>query len=108
MKVDTDTAGASEVVCWSFKGKDGPMGSGAVCIAGQQQTVSCVQAFPGENAVIVGFYDGTVVLAEIKENSDAVLLRNATDAEVTAIAFSETGTHLLVGDAGGDILSLNL
>lgn len=102
------TSGASEVICWSFKGKDGPMGTGAVCVAGRQQMVSYVQAFPDENAVIAGFHDGTVMLSEITDEADAVVLRGATDAEVTTISFTETGSHLLVGDAQGEILWLKI
>lgn len=102
------TSGGSEVICWSFKGKDGPMGTGAVCVAGRQQIVSCVQAFPKENAVIAGFHDGTVILSEIKNEADAVVLRDATDVEVTTIAFTETGSHLIIGDARGEILWFKL
>ena len=39
------TSGASEAVCWPFKGKDGPMGKGPICVAGRKQIVSCVQGF---------------------------------------------------------------
>ena len=93
------TSGASEAVCWPFKGKDGPMGKGPICVAGRKQIVSCVQGFPDVNGVLAGFHDGTVVLSQIKPESDAVVLRNATGVEVTAIAVTETGSHLLIGDA---------
>ena len=98
------TAGASEAVCWPFKGKDGPMGKGPICVAGRKQIVSCVQGFPHENALLAGFHDGTVVLSQIKFDSDAVVLRNATDVEVTAIAVTETWSILLIVEAEGDIL----
>ena len=98
------TSGASEAVCWPFKGKDGPMGKGPICVAGRKQIVSCVQGFPDVNGVLVGFYDGTVVLSQIKPESDAVVLRNATGVEVTAIGVTETGSHLLIGDAEGELL----
>ncbi|MEG3593743.1 MAG: WD40 repeat domain-containing protein [Pseudomonadota bacterium] len=98
------TSGASEAVCWPFKGKDGPMGKGPICVAGRKQIVSCVQGFPDVNGVLAGFHDGTVVLSQIKPESDAVVLRNATGVEVTAIAVTETGSHILIGDAEGEIL----
>ena len=56
--------------------------------------VSCVQGFPDVNGVLAGFHDGTVVLSQIKPESDAVVLRNATGVEVTAIAVTETGSRI--------------
>ncbi|MBU25837.1 MAG: hypothetical protein CMD99_07380 [Gammaproteobacteria bacterium] len=98
------TSGANEVVCWPFKGKDGPMGKYPICVAERKQIVSCVEGFPNVNALLAGFHDGTVVLTEIKHESIPVVLRDAKDVEVTAIAVTETGSDLLIGDAEGEIL----
>lgn len=99
------TSGADEAICWPFDGKSGPLGRKPVCVAyGGEQMATCVQAFPGEEAVIVGFRDGTVLMAELDEAKDAFVLRGSTDAEVTAIAVTPSQSHLLVGDAGGHVL----
>jgi len=49
-----------------------------------------------------------LVFSSITDEADAVVLRGATDAEVTTISFTETGSHLLVGDAQGEILWLKI
>lgn len=99
------TSGADEAICWPFDGKKGPMGRKPVCVAyGGEQTATCVQALPGEEAVFVGFRDGAVLMAEIDETKDAFVLRGSTDAEVTAIAVTPSRSHVLVGDAKGHVL----
>ena len=99
------TSGADEAICWPFDGKSGPLGRKPVCVAyGGEQMATCVQALPGEEAVFVGFRDGTVLMAELDEAKDAFVLRGSTDAEVTAIAVAPSRSHVLVGDAGGHVL----
>tara|TARA_B100001769_G_C21823871_1_gene447674 strand:- start:48 stop:695 length:648 start_codon:yes stop_codon:yes gene_type:complete len=99
------TSGASEAICWPFDGKDGPMNRSPVCVAdGGKKIASCVQALPSEKAVFAGFKDGTVLLAELDEKKKAIVLREGTGAAVTAIAVTNSGSHLLIGDDKGKIL----
>lgn len=99
------TSGADEAIAWPFDGKDGPLGRKPVCVAfNDDALVTCVRALPGEDAVLVGFRDGAVQLAELDETKKAIVLARATDAEVTAMAVSATLSHLLVGDAKGNVL----
>mgnify|MGYP001162736355 CR=1 FL=1 len=99
------TSGASEAICWPFDGKDGPMNRSPVCVAnGGEQIASCVQAMPSEQAVFTGFKDGTVLLAELDEKKKAIVCREATGVAVTAIAVTDSRSHLLIGDAKGGIL----
>ena len=68
---------------------------------------SCVQGFPDVNGVLAGFHDGTVVLSQINPSqirSSCGTLR----VEVIAIAVTETGSHILIGDAEGEILWFNM
>lgn len=99
------TSGAEEAICWPFDGKDGPMGRSPVCVANNgKNMVSCVQALPGENAVFTGFKDGAVLLAELDESKSAIPIKGSTGKEVTAIGITKSLSHLLIGDAKGQIL----
>lgn len=99
------TSGADEAICWPFDGKDGPMGRSPVCVAhGGKQIATYVQALPGEPAVLAGFRDGAVLLAEMDESKEVVVLKGSSGTEVTAIAISATRSHILIGDAKGRVL----
>ena len=63
-----------------------------------------VENLPQENAVFAGFQDGSVILSEIDETKKSYLIRNATGSEVTAISISNDKSHILIGDAMGNIL----
>lgn len=99
------TSGADEAIAWPFDGKDGPMNRKPVCVAyNEDEMVTCVAAFPGQEAVFVGFRDGAVQLAELDETQNAIILSGTTGAEVTAIELSSISTQLFVGDADGNVL----
>ena len=99
------TSGADEAICWPFDGKDGPLGRAPVCVAhGRKQIATCVYPLSQENAVFTGFRDGSVVLAEIDESKEAINLKGASGAEITAISVTENLSHVLIGDEDGQIL----
>jgi hypothetical protein len=99
------TSGASEAICWPFDGKEGPLGRKPTCVAnGGKQNATFVENLPQENAVFAGFQDGSVVLSEIDETKKSYLIRNATGFEVTTISISNDKSHILIGDAMGNIL----
>ena len=99
------TSGADEAICWPFDGTHGPLDRSPVCVAhGGKQVATCVQALAKENAVFAGFRDGAVLLAELDESKDAIVLKGSKGAEVTAIAETDTLSHLLVGEEKGHIL----
>ncbi|MEM7059085.1 MAG: WD40 repeat domain-containing protein [Pseudomonadota bacterium] len=103
------TSGADEVVCWPFDGKNGPLGRGPVCVAyGGKQIATVVQAFPGEEAVVAGFQDGTVLLEELDETKEAMVLRVPTGTEVAGIAVAQSRSHILIGDVKGSVLWASL
>ena len=103
------TSGVEEVICWPFDGKDGPMGRPPVCVANNgKNMVSCVQALPGAKAVFTRFKNGAVLLAELDESKDAIPIKGSTGREVTAIASTKSLSHLLIGDAKGQILWMPL
>ena len=99
------TSGADEAICWPFDGTHDPLDRSPVCVAhGGKQAATCVQALAKENAVFAGFRDGAVLLAELDESKDAIVLKGTKGAEVTAIAVTDTLSHLLVGEEKGHIL----
>ena len=99
------TSGADEASCWPFDGKFGPMERSPVCVAKhKKQIATYVEALAGEQAVFVGFQDGAVMLAEVDESKGAIAIRGSTGAEVTAIVVSNSRSHILTGDAEGNVL----
>ncbi len=99
------TSGADEAICWPFDGKDGPMGRAPLCVAhGGKRLATCVQPLGKENAVLAGFQDGAVLLAELDEAREPTVVRGSTGSEVTAIATAGSLSHVLIGDAKGSVL----
>ena len=60
--------------------------------------------FQGEEAVFAGFLDGTVLLSELNEQKKANIIRHPTGSEVSAIAVTSNRSHILIGDAKGNVL----
>ena len=99
------TSGADEAICWPFDGKNGPMERPPVCVAkNKKQIATYVEALGDEQAIFVGFQDGAVLLAEVDESKGAIGIRGSTGAEVTAIVVSNSRSHILIGDAEGNVL----
>ncbi len=99
------TSGADEAICWPFDGKDGPKGRKPICVAnGGNQYSTYVQSFPGEEAILAGFRDGSVILSELDEKKNDYIMRNPTGSEVSAIAVTPDRSHILIGDEKGSIL----
>ena len=99
------TSGANEAICWPFDGQKGPMDRSPICVATHGKNITtCVQALPSKHSIFAGFQDGTVLLAELDESKGPSLLRRASGAEVTAIAITESESHILIGDAKGQVL----
>ena len=99
------TSGADQAVCWPFDFKDGPMGRAPLCVAcGGKQLATMVRALPGRPVVLAGFQDGAVLMSELDEAAEARVLRGSTGVEVTAIAVTDSLSHVLIGDANGSVL----
>ncbi len=99
------TSGADKAVCWPFLLKDGPMGQGPICVAdGGKQYATMVRGLPGQAAVLAGFQDGAVLMSELDEWAETRVVRGSTGVEVTAIAVTSSLSHILIGDAEGQVL----
>ena len=76
-----------------------------VCVAQHGENIATsVEAFPYLNAVFAGFQDGAVLVSQLDEDKDVMALRGPTGIEVTAIAVNQAQSHLIVGDAKGQVL----
>ena len=75
---------------------------------GEKQIATCVRALSKENAVFTGFKNGEVLLAEIDESKDAIVLKNATEREITSIVVTRSLSHILIGDEKGQVLFATL
>ncbi|MEL6965693.1 MAG: WD40 repeat domain-containing protein, partial [Pseudomonadota bacterium] len=99
------TSGADKAVCWPFHFKDGPMGQGALCVAdGGKQLATIVRGLPGQPTVLAGFQDGAVLMSDLDEWAETRVVRGSTGVEVTAIAVTSSLSHILIGDAEGQVL----
>ncbi len=95
------TGGAESVVCWPFRGKDGPMGKEPLDLGwGLDQCVTVVAPHPHHGVVAAGYEDGTAILAFL-DRSIPVLLHRGGDGAVSALAWSDDGHMLAVGTEGG-------
>ena len=54
--------------------------------------------------MLAGYRDGAVFLVMLDETDDAFILRRPTDAEVTGIVLTDSLSHMLIGDAAGNVL----
>ena len=99
------TSGADEIICWPFDGKFGPMERSPLCVGhNRKQIATYVRSLSDEEAVFAGFRDGSVLLAKLDETTESIAIRGSNGAEVTAIEVSPSKSHVLIGDALGNVL----
>ncbi len=96
------TSGADQVVCWPFFG-GGPQGK-APLVLGVPEGLPCVcvSTQPTEELMAAGFASGRVVIAPVEDCLPIELLPPAGIA-ISALKWSPTGKHLLVGDEEGTV-----
>ena len=97
------TSGAYDAICWPFDGKDGPMGRKPVRVARAGQLATVVHAVPGRPAVLAGFKEGVVMLSDLDDAKPPTFLQTSNGIEVTALAVTDTLSHLLIGHEEGTV-----
>jgi len=81
------------------------MGQAPLCVAhGGQQLSTMVRGVPGQEAVLAGYQDGAVLMSELKEDAEDWVVRGTTGVEVTAMAVTDSLSHIFIGDANGAAL----
>jgi WD40 repeat protein len=94
------TSGADCVVLWPFFG-GGPMGKAPTELAGGDQALcSAVACHPQQEVVAAGFNDGLVLIAEVASGRIVPVAAPGRGA-VSALAWSDSGTHLGIGTEEG-------
>jgi WD40 repeat protein len=96
------TSGSNELIVWPFQGKDGPMGKQPQMLAPAQRAVAVVACHPRQEAVAVGYADGTVLLVRVGDGAE-VLARRAGGAPVSALAWHPAGSAIAFATEDGDI-----
>jgi len=94
------TSGADCIVLWPFFG-GGPMGKAPTELAGGDQALcSAVACHPQQEVVAAGFDDGLVLIAEVTSGRVVPVAAPGRGA-VSALAWSDSGTHLAFGTEAG-------
>ena len=94
------TSGADCVVLWPFFG-GGPMGKAPTELAGGDQALcTAVACHPQQEVVAAGFNDGLVLIAEVASGRIVPVAAPGRGA-VSALAWSDSGTHLGFGTEEG-------
>ncbi|QAY95329.1 hypothetical protein CWB41_05925 [Methylovirgula ligni] len=97
------TSGAEACIVWPFKDKDGPMGKQPRECGVRRAKVSRVACHPKALVVAIGYEDGWVLLCRMTDGAEILVRRTeaGTQDPVTALAWDETGRHLLFGTGEG-------
>jgi len=94
------TSGADCVVLWPFFG-GGPMGKAPTELAGGDQALcTAVACHPQQEVVAAGFNDGLVLIAEVASGRIVPVAAPGRGA-VSALTWSDGGTHLAFGTEDG-------
>jgi hypothetical protein len=95
------TSGAEEAICWPFDGRDGPMGRApeTACHGGGRVLCSAVAGLPGEDFVVAGFRDGSVLAGRVGGEGEAAV-KGSGGAAVVALALTREG-RLFIGAEDG-------
>ena len=94
------TSGADACVVWPFRDKDGPMGKPPRECGVRSNRVTRVAFHPRALVVAVGYDDGMIVLCRLGDAAE-ILVRDAGDGAVSALAWDERGGRLLFGTEAG-------
>jgi WD40 repeat protein len=101
------TSGAPQLILWPFQGKDGPMGKEPRVLAPADHRVEVVACHPKDPIVAAGYGNGMVLFTRIEDGAE-ILVRNAGNAPVGALAWSADGRFLSFGTEDGEAGVLDL
>jgi WD40 repeat protein len=95
------TSGATQLVLWPFRSKDGPMGKTPRLLTPSEHRIDVVACHPRSDMVAAGYTNGLVLLARIEDGAE-ILAKKPDDAPVTALAWSGDGRRLAWGAESGE------
>jgi WD40 repeat protein len=95
------SAGAEQLILWSFQSKDGPMGKAPRMLAPYPGRAVIVSCHPAESVVAVGYADGLLLLVRIEDGAE-ILAKKPGAAPVTALGWRADGAALAFGTEAGE------
>jgi hypothetical protein len=95
------SAGAEQLILWSFQSKDGPMGKPPRMLAPYPARAVLVSCHPSEPVVAVGYADGLLLLVRIEDGAE-ILAKKPGAAPVTALGWRSDGAALAFGTEDGE------
>ncbi|MGZ8325103.1 MAG: WD40 repeat domain-containing protein, partial [Rhodoplanes sp.] len=95
------TSGADQLVLWTFRGKDGPIGKGPRLLAPTDQRVCAVACHPKQAVAAVGYENGMLLLIRLEDGAELVA-KHPGGGAVTALAWNKRGTRLAFGAEEGE------
>jgi len=98
------TSGADAGIIWPFKDKEGPMNKPPLECGVRRSKVTRVAFHPNALVVAQGYEDGFVLLCRIADGAEILVRghREGAEAPITALAWDNSGRHLLFGAADGE------
>src|SRR5215467_5964190 len=95
------SAGAEQLILWSFQSKDGPMGKEPRMLAPYPARAVIVSCHPNEPVVAVGYADGLLLLVRVEDGAE-ILAKKPGAASVTALGWRADGAALAFGTEDGE------
>lgn len=94
------TSGADCAVVWPFVGKLGPRGKAPLLLGVRQPLVTQVAFHPSKDILAIGYADGAVHAVRLADQV-VIELDEPGEGAVTALAWSNDGLHIAIGDEAG-------
>lgn len=94
------TSGAQSAIVWPFVGKLGPQGKAPMQPGEREPLVTVVAFHPTDEVLAIGYADGAAILVRLSDQA-GMELDEPSDGAVTALAWSNDGKHLAIGDEAG-------
>ncbi|GAB3625815.1 hypothetical protein PTE30175_04058 [Pandoraea terrae] len=100
------TSGAPRVTCWHFDtpGRDAQP---VQCGIASKTPVTVVACHPTQALIAAGYHNGAVLLTQ-PGSEDVLFIKGSGGGTVSALAWSDDGTHLALGTESGHIGWVNL
>jgi WD40 repeat protein len=95
------TSGSTDLIVWSFHGKDGPMDTEPQMLAPAAHLVCAVACHPRNDVTAAGYQDGAVLLVRTVDGAE-ILARRPGGGPISALAWNAAGTTLAFATEAGD------
>lgn len=103
------SSGSRYLALWPVRQAQNPLSNVPVLLAGYKVEATAVACHPRHAVAAVGYADGAVLLIRVEDEAE-MLLKNASGAPVSAMAWKSDGSAIAIGceDGVGRIISFQL